>query len=98
MIVYFKVYTIWQESGEEGDEPSVRKTAKNFNLWHTTLQRRLTGNTKYQKLAYEQLQRLTPSEKCAFAGWVVQMEAWGFPPRVSQLRSIATELLLKKKK
>ncbi len=36
--------------------------------------------------------RLTPEEE-SIKSWVLEIQSWGFPPRVAQLREMATELL-----
>ena len=37
-------------------------------------------------------QRLTPEEG-SLQSWVLQLQSWGFPPRIAQLREMAEELL-----
>ena len=38
-------------------------------------------------------QRLTPEEEESIKNWVLEIQSWGFPPRVAQLREMAVELL-----
>ena len=38
-------------------------------------------------------QRLTPEEEESLQSWVLQVQSWGFPPRIAQLREMAEELL-----
>ena len=42
------------------------------------------------------MQRLTPEEEEAIVKYILQLQAWGWPARVEQVRSMATELLLHK--
>lgn len=38
-------------------------------------------------------QRLTPEEEASRQNWVLQLQSWGFPPRIAQLCEIAQVLL-----
>ena len=38
-------------------------------------------------------QRLTSEEEESIKNWVLEIQSWGFPPRVAQLREMAVELL-----
>ena len=46
--------------------------------------------------AHEGQQRITPGEEAALLAWVLRLQAWGWPPRVEQVRSMANEILLMK--
>jgi hypothetical protein len=39
------------------------------------------------------MQLLSIGEEEAIVGWIKQLGDWGWPPRVTQLRKMATELL-----
>ena len=38
-------------------------------------------------------QRLTPEEEESLQSWVLQVQSWGFPPRIAQLCEMAEKLL-----
>lgn len=58
----------------------------------TTLYNRINGR-RDQALYGVTKQRPTPEEEKSIENWVVEIQSWGFPPRVAQLREMAEELL-----
>lgn len=38
-------------------------------------------------------QILTPEEEESIENWVLEIQLWGFPPRIAQLQEMAKELL-----
>ena len=49
-----------------------------------------TINSRCDQVSYgTSKQRLTPEEGKSIKSWVLKIQAWGFPPRVAQLREIA---------
>ena len=46
--------------------------------------------------AAKQQQRLSSGEEAALLAWVLRLQAWGWPARVQQVRSMANEILLAK--
>ena len=93
---YRESFNDW-EAGPKAfeDKPSVRKIARKHGIIHSTLTRRL-AETKTHKEAALLQQRLLPEEESALVDWTIQMEAWGWPPRVTQLRFMALEMLIKR--
>lgn len=76
-------------------EPSVRSIADSFQVGRWALTHRIEhGKGRKQGHAHEQ--RLSPVEEKTLVRWICQLEAWGFPPRISQLQAMASELLRKK--
>ena len=58
----------------------------------TTLYHRING--RRDQVSYiTSKQRLTPEEEESLQSWVLQLQSWGFPPRIAQLREMAEELL-----
>ncbi len=58
----------------------------------TTLYHRINGRRDLVSYITSK-QKLTPEEEESFQSWVLQLQSWGFPPRIAQLREIAEELL-----
>lgn len=77
-----------------GEKPSVRKFARQYRLVDTTLRRRI-GGARANQIAQSKMQKLNPKQEEALARWILQMGAWGWRPRVTQIRFMATELLRK---
>lgn len=76
------------------EKPSVRKIARQYRLVDTTLRRRI-GGARPNQVAQGKRMKLHPKQEEALARWILQMGAWGWRPRVSQIRFMATELLRK---
>ena len=49
-----------------------------------TLYRRINGRRDQVSYGVTK-QRLTPEEEDSIKSWVLEIQAWGFPPRVTQL-------------
>ena len=82
----------YQKSEAEGGQVSVRKLARQYGLAKSTLSCRIRGRQSKQ-LSAESRQLLRPEQEEALAKWIKKMEAWGWPPRVTQVKYMATELL-----
>lgn len=76
--------------------PSVRLIALSHGIIPSTLGRRVAGQTHSHQEASEDQQRLTPVEEQALKGWIFQVAEWGWPPKVSQVKFMATEMLVDK--
>ena len=74
---------------------SIRKIARQYGISHSTLGDRIHGKVSKKDEA-KRRQRLTPEEEEAIVGWILRLQAWGWPPRVERTRSMAKELLNKK--
>ena len=71
---------------------SITQAARLYVVSKATLYRRING--RRDQASYGILkQRLTPEEEESIKSWVLEIQSWGFPPRVAQLREMATELL-----
>ena len=75
-------------------KPSVRKLARHYRLVDTTLRRRIAGAQPNQ-IAQSRHQKLHPKQEEALSRWILQLGAWGCPPRFNQVRFMAIELLRK---
>lgn len=73
-------------------KPSVRKIARHYRLVDTTLRRRI-GGALPNNLAQSKHQKLHPKQEEALSRWILQLGAWGCPPRFNQVRFMAIELL-----
>ena len=86
-----------------GDEtkckpPSLREFAREYDIKnHTTLLRRIQGTTKSRKEAHVDDQALTPQEEIVIVKWILQLEIWGWPARVCQVRQLAQDPLWMRK-
>lgn len=71
---------------------SISQAARRFVVPKSTLAARLRGQRDQESYGCSK-QKLTPEEETSLEAWVLQLQAWGWPPRVSQLRDMAHELL-----
>ena len=71
---------------------SLSQAARRFDVPKSTLSTRLHGVTDQASYSRSR-QKLTPEEENALQDWVLQLQAWGWPPRVSRLRDMAQKLL-----
>lgn len=67
---------------------SLSQAARRFDVPKSTLRTRLQG-VRDQASYGRSRQKLTPEEECSLVHWVLQLQAWGWPPRVSRLRDMA---------
>lgn len=66
-----------------GKIPSLRAIAKrNCVVWET-LRNRINRGALSRGLYSGRLQRLTPLEEEVLVGWCKQLEAWGYPARIT---------------
>jgi len=85
----------WNEATAANQNPSITKIARQHGIPKSTLTDRINGR-KAASVRNQHFQRLSPEEEAAICGWILRLQAWGWPPRVEQVRSIAAELLVKK--
>ena len=71
---------------------SITQAAKLCAVSKATLYRRINGRRDQVSYGISQ-RKLTPEEEDSIKGWVLEIQSWGFPPRVAQLREMAEELL-----
>ncbi len=89
-------YTAWLEAGGTGNRIlSITKAAKQHGIPKSTLVDRVNGSQS-NSVAHEDQQRLSSGEEAALLAWVLRLQAWGWPARVQQVRSMANEILLVK--
>jgi len=70
---------------QQGRFASIRKAAEAYGVHYSTVRRRLRG-AKARKLAHVHQQLSTPAEERAIVRWIVRLEEFGFPPRVSHVK------------
>ncbi len=74
---YQKIFLVYNSSedpvAEQLCKPSVRLISREYGLVHTTLLRRVTGNTQSHQEAHEDEQRLSSTEEEALKSWICQM-------------------------
>ncbi len=71
---------------------SITHAAKLYGVSKKTLYHRINGRRDQLSHGVSK-QRWTPEEDESLESWVLQLQAWGWPPRVAQLRDMAHELL-----
>jgi Tc5 transposase DNA-binding domain/helix-turn-helix, Psq domain len=82
-------YRAWKS---EDNTTSMRKLATMYGVSYASLYGRTKG--AISKVESNQAkQRLCPGEEESLKDWCIQLAKWGWPPRISQLRAMATELL-----
>ena len=70
---------------------SITQAARLYVVLKAILYRKING--RRDQVSYGIFKRrLTPEEE-SIKSWVLEIQSWGFPPRVAQLREMATELL-----
>ena len=75
---------------------SMAKAGRTHGISYSTLYGRIHGAVSRKEDA-QRRQRLSLEEERCLVLWVQQLEAWGWLPRVEQLRRIAIEMLESKK-
>lgn len=89
-------HTAWLDAGGPKNKTlSITKAAKQHGVSKSTLVDRINGAQSYS-ISREYQKRLTSGEEAALLAWILRLQAWGWPPRVEQVRSMANELLLAK--
>ena len=81
----------YQKNEAEHGQLSLTWLARTHGISRTTLKARIDGRQSRQELA-ESVQLLKPEQEEALATYIKQMEAWGWPPRVNQVKFLAQEL------
>ena len=62
-----------------------------YGVSKTTLYHRINGRRDQASYGVTK-QRLSPEEEESIENWVPEIQSWGFPPVVAQLREMAEEL------
>ena len=70
---------------------SVRKLSRQYGLPRSTLHDRIHGRQSKQTFAATR-QLLKPEQEEALETYIMQLVAWGWPPRVNQVKCLAEEL------
>ena len=87
----------WLAAGGTGNKLlSITKAADRHGIPKSTLVDRISKGKQARLEAHEDQQRLSPGEEAALLAWILRLQAWGWPPRVEQVRSMANDLLLAK--
>ena len=82
-------YRAWKDTG---NTLSLWAIASKFQVSRTTLQGRAKGAIPKRE-SNAAKRRLCVREEEALKDWCIQLAKWGWPPRVCQLQTMATELL-----
>lgn len=86
----------WLEAKAVNEILSITKAAKKHGVPKSTLVDRINNGKKPAIVYRREQQRLTPEEETAILNWILRLQAWGWPPLVTQTRFMADELLRKK--
>jgi hypothetical protein len=89
---YNRALQEWHRCKDDIDPPSIRRIAAKWGINHVTLTNRVHGKAP-RKETNASLQRLSPGEEDSLVEWIQLLEGWGHPPRIEQLRGMASELL-----
>ena len=91
---YNRALLVYQnDSDPRAKKPNVQAIARYHGIISSTLGRRIAGQTHPQQEALAERQRLSPAEEQALETWILQVGEWGWPPRVSHVRFMASEML-----
>lgn len=78
---------------EEGEGSlSISQAVRLYGVSKTTLYNGIHGRRDQASYGVTK-QRLTPEEEESIENWILDIQSWGFPPRISQLLEMAEELL-----
>jgi len=80
------------EAIHSNNSPSIRAAARAYDVPHSTLAKRLRGQSTYQQSRMTN-QKLLPTEEEALFQWVISMSERGFPPQISAVHKMADILL-----
>jgi Tc5 transposase DNA-binding domain len=80
---------------EKSNGASIRHIASKYAICYETLRKRTKGAISKVE-ASQAMQLLSAGEEESLVGWIKQLGEWGWPPRVLQLRKMATEILAAK--
>ena len=69
----------------------MQKTADQHGISVTTLRDRINGAIPAAE-SNARLQRLTPEEETAIAGYIHRLQVWGWPGCIEHIKSMAQEL------
>ena len=75
---------------------SITQAAKLCAVSKATLYRRINGCRDQVSYGISQ-RKLTPEEEESIKSWVLEIQSWGFSPRIAQLQEMAQELLRAKR-
>ncbi len=78
----------WNEASAANENPSKAKLARQYGTPRSNLTDRINGRTA-ASARNQHFQRLSPEEEAAIRDWILRLQAWGWSPRVKQVRSIA---------
>ena len=81
----------YQKNETYAKKPSVRIIARYYDLPRSILQSRIQGRQIKQQHS-ESMQKLKPEQKNELLKWIKQIKIWGWPPRVSQVIFMTSEL------
>ncbi|KAH8145291.1 uncharacterized protein LAJ45_01640 [Morchella importuna] len=72
-----------------GKFKNIRDAAMAHDITYGKLRNRLAGVQSKTHSHIDQ-QALTPAEEKAIVAWIVQLDIWGFPPRMKYVKDLAT--------
>ena len=72
---------------------SLRKAARQHGITFESLRGRVNRGAVSRQQANEDMQRLSALEEDILRDWCTQLESWGWPARICQLRKMAEEML-----
>ncbi len=87
-----RLYNVVKAYKDAEGSLSITQVAYVYAVSKATLYRRING-CRDQVLYRRLKQRLTTEEEESIKNGVLEIQSWGFPPRVTQLREMAVELL-----
>ena len=90
---YTQAFFAFQHDPKNLKRPNVDRIARSYDVVPSTLGRRVAGKTHSHQEAHVDQQRLSPSEEQALKSWILQVAEWGWPPKVSNVRYMAKEIL-----
>jgi hypothetical protein len=88
--------TEYKTTLESKGDASFRAIGRKYDIAWATIRNRVVRGQGTRREWGEARQRLTAAEELVLEGWLKQLEKWGAPGRVCQLRKMAEELLIAK--
>ena len=86
----------YKSSYTEKGWASFRAIGRRHNVHWENIRDHIVRGARSRELYTQARQRLTPAEEDVFQEYCLQLERWGCPARISQLKQMAEELLIAK--
>lgn len=81
-----------QLQADTKNSPSIRQIARDHDVCHVTLYKRINNLSSSRTTAFQHLQALTPNEEQSLVDWIDRMLLSGHPPAIKLVKETANQL------